>query len=239
MAVSLYIIGIIIICIGVIGGICFITSAPPEPIFIQDSADLIQSIVREFIINWGITGIFGSFITGFFFIFLGYTANKLSNIQKIMDIYLTRISRSSTSLKEIDSKTNINASEVQKESLEESVQPFFDLSTPENVVRSFVEAIVLKDKNRAAQCWHQLPKYISDLTTELMKELREKCPEMDSLLQSDEVDFKEVKKQLNRLSYGKERLESGDFRVWWIAPNGDISSCFKVRKKNAEWKVIM
>ena len=40
------------------------------------------------------------------------------------------------------------------------IQPFFDLSTPENTVKSFMEAIVLKDNEKAVECWSkELPEF--------------------------------------------------------------------------------
>lgn len=131
---------------------------------------------------------------------------------------------------------------------EPEVQPFFDLSTPENTVRSFNEAIMLEDDSKkAAECWsRRTPEFFIMLLInraqrafrEGFKEEIEKSPEVKSMIQNSET----VKFGLNLFSYEKEQIDGESFYVWYVAPNGSNSKedlNFRVVKEDGDWKILM
>ena len=92
-----YIIGIIIIFIGILGGAGVIVSAPSEPIVFElgigspTLTDYLQKFMRDFLINYGIGIAAGCFLTGIFFLFLGYVAGKIKALNRMLDDRLADI----------------------------------------------------------------------------------------------------------------------------------------------------
>ena len=80
----------------------------------------------------------------------------------------------------------------QEKPTKQKVQPFFDLSTSENAVKSFLEAIVLKDNEKAVECWSKkYPEFFVALIVSTMQksfeEAMQKDPESKLILQNPEV----------------------------------------------------
>ena len=129
------------------------------------------------------------------------------------------------------------------------VQPFFDLSTPENTVRSFTEAIMLEDDSKkAAECWsRRTPEvFITLLINRVQKafrkglkeEVEEASPEVKSMIQNPEA----VEFGLNLFSYEKEQIDEESFYVWYVLLDGSDSKedlTFRVVKEDGNWKILM
>jgi len=122
------------------------------------------------------------------------------------------------------------------------VQPFFDLSTPENTVRSFIEVIVLEDDNKkAVECWsRRTPEFLTILLVNVAQEgFREGFKETT---EEESPDPEIVKFGLNLFSYEKEQIDGESFYVWYVAPDGSNSKedlTFRVVKENSNWKILM
>ena len=118
------------------------------------------------------------------------------------------------------------------------VQPFFDLSTPENTVRSFMEALVLEDDNKkAVECWSR--KVPGFLVISLVNVAQEAFKEG---VGEESLDPEIVKFGLNLFSYKKEQINGESFYVWYIAPDGSDSKedlNFRVVKEDGNWKILM
>lgn len=118
------------------------------------------------------------------------------------------------------------------------VQPFFDLSTPENTVRSFIEAIILEDDNKKAiECWsRKVPEFLVIALVNVAQEAFKEGIGEESL------DPEIVKFGLNLFSYEKEQINGESFYVWYIAPDGSDSKedlNFRVVKEDGNWKILM
>jgi len=121
----------------------------------------------------------------------------------------------------------------------QEVQPFFDLSTPENTVKSFMEAIVLKDNEKAAECWSkELPESLVALIVstiqESFKETIQKDPELKPILQNPEM-LKFLLK--TTFSYEKEEVDKNIYYVYWISNGDKCDDPFRMIKEDGKWKI--
>jgi len=121
----------------------------------------------------------------------------------------------------------------------EEVQPFFDLSAPENTAKSFMEAIVLKDNEKAAECWSkELPGFLVALTVSTMEESFEeaiqKDPKLKPMLQNPEM----LKFFVETFNYKKEKIDENTYYVWWISSDGnECDDPYRVIKEDGKWKI--
>jgi hypothetical protein len=121
---------------------------------------------------------------------------------------------------------------------EQTVQPFFDLSTPENTVKSFMEAIVLKDNEKAAECWSkELPKFLVELTIAEMQESFEETmqgPELKGIWQDTEM----LKFTMGLMfSYEKEEIGENTYYVWVFVDEDKMDDPFRVIKEDGKWRI--
>jgi len=125
-------------------------------------------------------------------------------------------------------------------------QPFFDLSTPENTARSFIETTILKDNEKAKKCWSdRVPEFVKILAISVIQEgfeeSAEKSPELKLIFQ----DPKAMKSALEIFDYEKEQIDEESFYVWYVARVPDEANAtnskdwaFKVVKEGNEWKIL-
>lgn len=122
------------------------------------------------------------------------------------------------------------------------IQPFFDLSTPENTAKSFLEAIVLKDNEKAMECWsEEMPKILVDLTIGIMQKSFEESlqedPELKPILQNPDL----LKFILWKIwSFEKEEIDENTCYAWLVDLNtGERLEdlCFRVVLENNKWKI--
>jgi len=109
------------------------------------------------------------------------------------------------------------------------VQPFFDFSTPENTLRTFWEAAILRDKELMEQCWSkEIPRHMLDEISEGMESI------------FADYDLEERKSFLGKITYKVDRY-TDDTACYVYAINEEEESRikFKVKKEEGQWKIIM
>lgn len=135
-----------------------------------------------------------------------------------------------------------NASKEESATTKEEGQAFFDLSTPENTVRSFTEAIWLGDSEKAEQC-------LSDTIPDSMKtfwvafarmlfeEEIEEDPTLEEMFQSPDL----VAILSAFIFYEKEQISSDAFYVWmvYLDGTGGKEDALEVVKENGKWKIAL
>lgn len=140
-------------------------------------------------------------------------------------------------------KKRINEINLELEDLkkqrEQKIQPFFDLYTPENTLKSFMEAVLLEDNEKAAECWsdkipESLITFIVSAVQESMQQSMQETPELESIFQDPEA----MKFFLRIFSYEKEQIDENNYYVWCIFPNGGKDDDpFRVTKEGNQWKI--
>jgi len=125
---------------------------------------------------------------------------------------------------------------------EEEARAFFDLSTPENAVRSFVEVTWLGDSEKAEQCLSDtIPDSLKTLTVTLARigfeEIMEEDPTLKEIFQSPE--FAKILSTL--IFYEKEQIRSDAFYVWMVYPGGTggKEDALEVVRENGKWKITL
>lgn len=125
----------------------------------------------------------------------------------------------------------------QKMKLAQKAEFFFDLSTPENAVRSFLEASFLGDEETVRKCWSKrTPDYLVSMTVSAMqKEIKEDAKEKPELTHPDML-----KLIVNTFHYEKEWTGANSYYVWATPPGKERSEKmqFRVVKENDSWKVL-
>jgi len=109
---------------------------------------------------------------------------------------------------------------------------FFDLSTPENALRSFLEASLLNDEETARKCWSEkIPDYLVSLTIEGFQEKtdQDSGPE-------DEL----IKLAIQTFRYQRKWTGANSYYVWATVPGEERSEDmqFIVVREEGEWKVL-
>lgn len=124
------------------------------------------------------------------------------------------------------------------EVIEQMTQPFFDLSTPENTVKSFIEATVLKENKKAVECWSkELPKFLVEL---LIAKIQESFGE---IMQGAELkgiwqDPEMLKFVMGIMfSYEKEKIGEDTYYVWTFANEDKNDDPYRVIKEDGKWKI--
>lgn len=131
------------------------------------------------------------------------------------------------------------AQEILKEQREVTgrVEFFFDLSSPENTVRSFFEAVLFGDKDGSKACWSKkVPKFLVSTMVLTMEELRKEMFEEEPLLADPEM----LQLILETIRYEREWIGLKGYWVWAI-PLGEKRSKemqYKVIKENDSWKIL-
>ena len=109
---------------------------------------------------------------------------------------------------------------------------FFDLSSPQNAVRSFLEASLLSDAETARKCWSEkIPDYLVSLTIEGFQERRD---------QDSETGDELIKLALETFRYERKWTGSNSYYVWATPPGEERSEDmqFIVVRAEGEWKVL-
>lgn len=119
----------------------------------------------------------------------------------------------------------------------EKVKPFFDLSSPENAVRSFFEAVMFGDEGGSKACWSKkVPRSLVSAIVLMMEESRREMLEEDPLLAGPEM----LKLILETIRYEKEWIDWNSYYVWAI-PLGEERSKdmqYKVIREDDSWKIL-
>jgi len=125
---------------------------------------------------------------------------------------------------------------------EEEAQAFFNLSTPENTMRSFVEATWLGDSEKAEQCLSDtIPDSMKTLSVALVRiafeQVMEEDPTLREIFQSPE--FAKIFSTL--VLYEKEQIRSDAFYVWMVSPGGmgGKEDSLEVVRENGKWKIAL
>jgi len=109
---------------------------------------------------------------------------------------------------------------------------FFDLSSPENALRSFLEASFLNDGETARKCWSKkIPDYLVSLTIE---EFQEKTD------QDSKPEDELIKLAIQTFRYERTWTGVNSYYVWALAPGEERSEDmqFMVVREEGEWKIL-
>jgi len=114
---------------------------------------------------------------------------------------------------------------------------FFDLTTPENSVRSFLEASFLGNQEAARESWSaRVPEYLVSLTvTAIQNEMEEDAEEKPEFLEPEMLRM-----MVQAFRYEKEPLGPDTYYVWATAPGKERSEDmqFRVVLEGTDWKVL-
>jgi len=123
--------------------------------------------------------------------------------------------------------------------LSRKITPFFNLSTPENAVKSFLVSAVLNDEEAARKCWSKrVPDYfVPMIVSAMQKEIEQKLQEELELGKGPElVKWVEI-------TFRYEKIWTGvnSYYVWAIPPGEERSESlqFRVVRENSNWKVLV
>ena len=109
---------------------------------------------------------------------------------------------------------------------------FFDLSTPQNALKSFLEASFLNDEETARKCWSEkIPDYLISLTIEGFQEMTRP----DSELEGEMIQL-----VLETFRYERKWTGPNSYYVWATPPGEERSEDmqFIVVREEGEWKVL-
>lgn len=131
------------------------------------------------------------------------------------------------------------AQEILKEQREvvQKISPFFDLSSPENTVRSFFETLTLGDEEKARVCWSKkVPRSLVSMMLLIMEETREEMLKEDPLLADPEM----LQMMAETIRYEREWIGLNSYWVWAIPFGMERSKemQYKVIKENDSWKIL-
>ncbi|GAF79277.1 unnamed protein product, partial [marine sediment metagenome] len=109
---------------------------------------------------------------------------------------------------------------------------FFDLSTPQNALKSFLEASLLNDEETARKCWSKkVPNYLVSLTIEGFQEKTD---------QDSRPEDELIKLAIQTFRYERKWTGANSYYVWATAPGEERSEDmqFIVVREEGEWKVL-
>jgi hypothetical protein len=109
---------------------------------------------------------------------------------------------------------------------------FFDLSSPQNALKSFLQASFLNDEETARKCWS---KRIPDYLISLMIEEFAKITGADSGLEDKEIEL-----MIQTFRYQRKWTGANSYYVWALAPGEERSEDmqFIVVREEDVWKVL-
>jgi len=116
--------------------------------------------------------------------------------------------------------------------LSQKTEAFFDLSTPGNAVKSFLDSAFLNDEQTARECWSKrVPDYwVSMMVLAMQKEIKKDAQEKPELM------------KLGVKTFRYERMWTGvnSYYVWAMSPGEKRSEGlqFKVVRENSNWKIL-
>jgi len=123
--------------------------------------------------------------------------------------------------------------------LSQKITPFFNLSTPEDAVKSFLISAVLNDEGTARKCWSKrVPDYfVPMVVSAVQKEIEQKLQEELELGKGPEL----VKWVEKTFRYEKIWTGVNSYYVWAIPPGEERSESlqFRVVRENSNWKVLV
>ncbi len=114
---------------------------------------------------------------------------------------------------------------------------FFDLSTPENALRSFLEASLLGNEETAKKCWSKrIPDYLIVMTASAMQEEKKEEAQEESELVEEEM----LKLIAKTFRYEKQWTGINSYYVWATTPGEERSEemQFRVVREDGLWKVL-
>ena len=125
-------------------------------------------------------------------------------------------------------------------------QVFFNFSTPENTVRSFLESAFLKDEEKARRCWSQkipsiLVKMMACEIREIIEETYKGTPELE-LAELELADIQFLKVMAETIYYKRTEGGINSYYVWVMLPRSKDESRnmrFKVIKEDDNWKILL
>jgi tetratricopeptide (TPR) repeat protein len=109
---------------------------------------------------------------------------------------------------------------------------FFDLSTPQNALRSFLEASLLNDEETARKCWSEkVPDYLISLTIEGFQEKTD---------QDSRPEDELIKLVMQTFRYQRKWTGANSYYVWALAPGEERSEDmqFIVVREEGVWKIL-
>ena len=112
----------------------------------------------------------------------------------------------------------------------------FDLSSPENALRSFLEATFWKDGETARKCWSEkVPDYLVSVTTEGFIEAFQQETGPDSGLEDEMAEL-----VIEAFRYQRKWTGANSYYVWAIVPGEERSEDwqFIVVREEGVWKVL-
>jgi len=123
--------------------------------------------------------------------------------------------------------------------LRQKTTPFFNLSTPENAVKSFLESAVLSDEETARRCWSKrVPDYfVSMMVSAMQKEIERRLQEELQLPKGPQL----LKWVAKTFRYEKIWTGVNSYYVRAIPPGEERSEGlqFRVVRENSNWKVLV
>ncbi len=124
-------------------------------------------------------------------------------------------------------------------------QVFFNFSTPENTVRSFLESAFLRDEEKVRRCWSKiipsiLVKMMACMIRETIEETYNGMPEPE-LAEPELADTQFLKVMAETIYYKRTEGGINSYYVWIIFPrdkdrNGNMR--FKVIREDDSWKIL-
>ena len=125
-------------------------------------------------------------------------------------------------------------------------QVFFNFSTPENTVRSFLESAFLKDEEKARRCWSQkipsiLVKMMACEIREIIEDTYKGTPELE-LAELELADIQFLKVMAETIYYKRTEGGINSYYVWVMLPRSKDESRnmrFKVIKEDDNWKILL
>jgi len=109
---------------------------------------------------------------------------------------------------------------------------FFDLSSPQNALRSFLEASLLNDEETARKCWSEkVPDYLVSLTIEGFQEKTD---------QDSRPEDELIKLVIETFRYQRKWTGANSYYVWATAPGEERSEDmqFIVVREEGVWKIL-
>lgn len=111
------------------------------------------------------------------------------------------------------------------------IQPFFDLSTPENIIRSFMEAVCFGDEGAAKKCWSsRLPNSVAESYISAMtKTFEDIHPEFLKFL-------------VRGTQYRADKIDEDNYYAFTVPPGsqkGSTRVVFRVTREDDSWRILL
>ena len=132
----------------------------------------------------------------------------------------------------------------------QEIRPFFDLSTPENAIKSFYESMFLGKSENVKKCWSWRSRSFAEplalmaktVLNNVVEELIKKVPQEE---QDPETLKRIYRELLASIHFEKEQIDSNSYYVTGIAKalsriiEGKTLDTWKVVRENGNWKILL